>query len=155
MNSPVLNPLCLVTPTLESGPPMQTLAPSKPSPVGLRIAVAVMCCAVVMLKAADALSYAGWADVAFSPSVGLADRHPMANPDGDDLLNALEWYTGRDPETKDTVTMDIRRDGDDYVVEFPRAAGLPADVAADIEISADLVRMSVPPSVISMTSSSS
>ena len=105
----------------------------------VRSAAVTLICCLMALGLAKGLSYEDWTNLSFSAGVDLADREPMANPDGDNLLNILEWYAALDPESHDVFPIEIRADGDEFVIEFRRAADLPPlDVFAQIETTSDL-----------------
>lgn len=84
------------------------------------------------------LTYDLWADLTFSDTTSVADRDPNANPDCDQLSNALEWLFGTDPEQANPSPLQVTATASEVNLSYPVQNGLPAGVDF-IEVSSDCV----------------
>jgi hypothetical protein len=85
------------------------------------------------------IGFEEWVIANFPAEYPPSDKIPSADPDGDRLPNAAEFYFGLDPLASEPNPIEVRLgDGGALVVSYPRAEGV-AVASAGAEWSTDLV----------------
>ena len=72
------------------------------------------------------ISFEDWRAVAFPPEAPAEDTEPNADPDDDDLTNALECYLGSDPVASTASPIEIEHQGNAVFVRYSRRRNLEA-----------------------------
>ena len=73
----------------------------------------------------ELLDYEQWAARSFPPGTPEIEMDPLANPDGDTLVNLLEYYTCHHPLVHDPDPFSISVAGGDLFFDFPRSQLVP------------------------------